>query len=202
MFKLDKKSLLLASLALVLTLGLFGCGKKVAPVVNSNISQNQNANVNTNNATNTVATTTEINVNTANKINTAEDMKLYCTSKPVPTEIGRDVYPTNTKRYGNIDFLGELFTADDCGKERLSKIFGVLNNDYTLWPDILLQNEPDSNLILVLKEIGFELGSTCENSIEKKCKHWSLKKTVPLEKILKLKPFAQEIKSSGCINCG
>jgi len=68
MFKLDKKSLLLASLALVLTLGLFGCGKKVAPVVNSNVSQNQNSNVNTNNATNTVATTTEeIDTSNTNK---------------------------------------------------------------------------------------------------------------------------------------
>ena len=58
MFKLNKKQLIISSLALVLTLGLFGCAKKPVPLINSNVDQNQNANANTNTATTTAATST------------------------------------------------------------------------------------------------------------------------------------------------
>lgn len=67
---------------------------------------------------------------------TDNNSSVYCTKEPTPTEIGRDIYPINIDKYGNIGFLGELFTADDCGSARVSLIFGVNGNDYTLWPVI------------------------------------------------------------------
>lgn len=128
---------------------------------------------------------------------------IYCTNEPTPTAIGRDIYPIDTDKYGNIGFLGELFTADDCGSDRVSMIFGVTGNNYTLWPDIGLKNYPSKELLSILQLIGFESGSTCDDSPDlNNCTHWSLKKTIPLNEILKLKPYAKEIKSSGCINCG
>lgn len=134
---------------------------------------------------------------------TDSNSSVYCTTEPTPTEIGGDVYPINIEKYGDIGFLGELFTADDCGSVRVSKIFGVNGNNYTLWPDIELRNAPSKKLLLVLQSIGFEPGSTCNDSQNRNtCTHWSLEKTVPLSEILKLKPYAKEIKSSGCINCG
>jgi cell division protein FtsB len=134
---------------------------------------------------------------------TDNNSSVYCIKEPTPTEIGRDIYPINIKKYGDIGFLGELFTADDCGSAQVSKIFGVSGNNYTLWPDIGLRSAPSKELLSVLQSIGFELGSTCSDSQNRNtCTHWSLKKTVPLSEILKLKPYAKEIKSSGCINCG
>ncbi|MCB9802935.1 hypothetical protein H6761_02875 [Candidatus Nomurabacteria bacterium] len=134
---------------------------------------------------------------------TDNNSSIYCTSEPTPTVIGRDIYPINADKYGNIGFLGELFTADDCGSDRVSMIFGVTGNNYTLWPDIGLKNYPSKELLSVLQLIGFETGSTCGGSSDlDTCTHWSLKKTIPLNEIIKLKPYAKEIKSSGCINCG
>jgi len=134
---------------------------------------------------------------------TDNNSSAYCTKEPEPTAIGRDIYPVNIEKYGNIGFLGELFTADDCGSTRVSLIFGVDGNNYTLWPDIGLRNAPSKELLLVLQSIGFEPGSTCSGSQNiNTCTHWSLEKTVSLSEILKLKPYAKEIKSSGCINCG
>jgi len=56
MANLSKKSLILCGLTLTLSFGLFGCGKKSVPIVNTNINQNENinaiANIN-------IATTTE-----------------------------------------------------------------------------------------------------------------------------------------------
>lgn len=127
---------------------------------------------------------------------------IYCTKKPIPTEIGRDIYPINIEKYGNIGFLGELFTADDCGQNRVSLIFGVDGDNYTLWPDIGLKDAPSKGLLSVLQLIGFEPINCDDSQNISTCKYWSLKKIVPLDKILKLKPYAKEIESSGCINCG
>ena len=127
----------------------------------------------------------------------------YCTASPTPTEIGRNIYPVNPYKYGKLGFLGELFTANDCGQSRTLKIFGVHEDTYTLWPDLSLVDKPSSELLNVLLEVGFEVGSTCDSGLElSECTHWSLLQTVPLEEILKLKPYASEIKSSGCVNCG
>jgi len=58
MNRLDKKVIILSTLALVLSLGLFGCAKTQKPAVNTN--QNQNTNVEANANTNVATTTEEI----------------------------------------------------------------------------------------------------------------------------------------------
>jgi hypothetical protein len=60
MTKLSKKQLIIGILALVLSLGLVGCGKKSVPAANTNQDVNQavNQDVNTNIATTTAATST------------------------------------------------------------------------------------------------------------------------------------------------
>jgi len=127
----------------------------------------------------------------------------YCSDPPEPTAIGRDIYPMNIGKYGDIGFLGELFTADDCGAERVKNIFGVDRQNYKLESDIALKNAPSQPFLEILQEVGFTPGDTCQGKIDtSSCTHWTLLKTVPLKEIMKLKPYADQIKSSGCINCG
>jgi len=58
----SKKQTILAFLTLALGLGLVGCGKRSAPVINVNVGQNQNVSANTKSTTTTFATSTaEIN---------------------------------------------------------------------------------------------------------------------------------------------
>jgi len=59
MLKSNKKQLLIGSLALVLTLELFGCAKKPISLINTNVNQNQGVNANINQNTSAVATSTE-----------------------------------------------------------------------------------------------------------------------------------------------
>jgi hypothetical protein len=134
------------------------------------------------------------------------DKSIYCTQEPVSTDIGRDVFPIDSKKYGNIEFLGELFTADDCGSERMLKLFGVRNINatiYNLGSNLRLSEEPDYELQRLLIEIGYEVGDTCEGLTDAPaCRHWVLKKIVPVFDVLKLKPYANLIESNECVNCG
>jgi len=60
MNKLNEKVIILSTLALVLSLGLFGCVKTQKPVVNTNQNQNTNTKVEANANTNVATTTEEI----------------------------------------------------------------------------------------------------------------------------------------------
>ena len=126
-----------------------------------------------------------------------------CDAPPQISDMGREIYPTNIDKYGNIGYLGELFTADDCGPSRVSLLFGVTGNTYTIKPDLGLKNKPSTKLLKVLQGVGFVPGDTCKNIDIENCQHWTLfNGQIPLTEILKLKPFANEIESSGCTNCG
>jgi hypothetical protein len=70
MKKFNKRAIILGTLALVLGLGLFGCGKKPASVVNSDVNRNQDVNVNTN-----VVTTTD-EIDTSN-LSVEDDQQIY-----------------------------------------------------------------------------------------------------------------------------
>jgi hypothetical protein len=125
----------------------------------------------------------------------------YCFKEPEVSSKGKSTYPINIEKYGSIGYLGELFTAFDCGQDRMAKIQGVKDGQYTIWPDIGLYDNPDPRLLNTLKEIGFHPAGNCSAVQEPECKHWSLKKNVPISEILKLIPFSGRIVSSGCLNC-
>lgn len=132
------------------------------------------------------------------KINNQSSNNL-CTIAPTPNEAGYSTYPIDEK-YKNLRHLGELFTAADCNNpERLSKIFGVKGENYTIGANISLKNSPSTETLNTLKTIGFQCA---EKVAETSCKQWQLKNTVKLNDFLKLKNFYQEIIGSDCINCG
>lgn len=153
------------------------------------------------NLTNVKSADLENSVDAQNNVN--NNSSAYCTQSPITTEIGSEVYPINIEKYGDIGFLGELFTADDCGLARMLKIFGVDGANYTIGSDIELKNPPSKELLSLIQSIGFTKGNTCTNIKNiNDCKHWTLEKTVPVKEILKLKPYAKEIYRCDCVNCG
>jgi cell division protein FtsL len=131
-----------------------------------------------------------------------ENSAKYCAAEPMISENGRSSYPINIEKYGSIGYLGELFTAYDCGPERLAIISGVKDGQYTIWPDIVLHEAPSMDLLALLKGMGFMPAGNCAGVSEQECKHWSIKESVPIAEIIKLIPYAGQIISSGCLNCG
>ena len=123
----------------------------------------------------------------------------YCTDDPVGTAIGRDEYPKLVE-YAHLDFLGELFTASECGQARIDRIFGVRDGMYTLKPKILLKDGPSNAVVGALDKIGFDC--LVVNIATSSCVHWLLDDLVPVSEILTLEPYADEIRSVECTNCG
>lgn len=137
-----------------------------------------------------------------------------CTMDPRGIPIGSHVYPID-KKYSSMSFLGQVFTAAECGEERLQKIWGVDGENYTIGSSIILNKEPDQELFDVLKSIGYNC-LVKEDSNDKypkwvelenatlndKCLQWTLSGTVKTKDLLKLKPYYKEIKGDGCVICG
>jgi len=114
------------------------------------------------------------------------------------TDIGRTVYPIS-EMYKQLPHLGQLFTAVDCGEERVKQLSGVKGNEYTLGARIALKDIPSAELIKVLKEIGFDCST---KSDEVSCQEWTLTESVTIQQLLKLKPFSSAIGRDDCVNCG
>lgn len=121
-----------------------------------------------------------------------------CTAKPTGTEIGRDVYPIDPK-YKGLEFLGQLFTAFNCGPKRVSEIFGVKSEDYTLGSSVWLKSNPSQSLINTFKSIGYACGDKNPNE---SCKKWELWTTVKVKDLMKLEPFYENFEADDCTNCG
>lgn len=120
----------------------------------------------------------------------------YCAGN-TPTEIGGVVYPIDPK-YGNLDELGQLFTANDCGESRLKEVTAD-RTDYDLGLTLVLKANPTDNLISLLRAIGF----SCANNLPAlTCKEWKLTKNVKVDELLKLQPFHKLFLRDDCINCG
>jgi hypothetical protein len=128
-----------------------------------------------------------------------QDKPWYCTADGTPTAIGRSIAPKK-QEYSHLGFFGELFTASECSSQRMQGLFGVSDGKYTLKPDIAVSPDASEELLELLGDIGFECQQS--NSETGKCWHWTLWEIVPVSEILKLKPYASEIESDGCINCG
>jgi len=134
-----------------------------------------------------------------NELEKNQSANRLCTDDPTTSAIGSKEYPIDP-RYQNLGHLGQLFTASDCNDTtRLSKIFGVSGDNYTLGVNLSLNNKPSAELLTELKKIGF----TCRTKdAENNCLGWRLDKTVKINSIISIKPFYNELKFSDCINCG
>ncbi|PIZ75755.1 hypothetical protein COY05_03245 [Candidatus Peregrinibacteria bacterium CG_4_10_14_0_2_um_filter_38_24] len=133
--------------------------------------------------------------------------KSYCTQKPIITDIGSAEYP-KAPEYENFGgYLGQLLTAGDCrDKTRMNGIFGVSLNDndeaiFTLGSSLSLGKAPSDKLLEILTDVGYE----CSESgvADSKCEEWELTDdTALVDDLLKLRPYATEVKSNDCIYCG
>jgi S-layer homology domain/PsbP-like protein len=120
-----------------------------------------------------------------------------CVADPVTDESGHTVYPI-AKTYENVKFLGQLFTAADCGPDRLGKIYGVKGDEYQLGSSLLLSKDPSADLVADLKAVGYACHDT---NPETSCRQWELAQTVKTESLLGLKTFMDYFKSDACFNC-
>ncbi|MCK4635301.1 MAG: hypothetical protein KAT32_00395 [Candidatus Moranbacteria bacterium] len=128
--------------------------------------------------------------------NNVEDL---CNAQPTPIEIGSDIYPIDEK-YKNIQFLGQIFTAYDCGEDRINKIFGVNDGVYAMGSTIWLREDPTDSLIKVFKELNFSCGE--EKIYENNCKKWQLEEYIKVDEIMKLEPYYESFEADDCIHCG
>lgn len=184
------KKIFLASMACGLVLFLAGCTQQKL-VADQDIEQpTDGVEQNTNQ-------TVSSDVSVVEAPETKTDPSL-CAANPTTTEAGSEVYPIDQK-YKNFQFLGQLFTAYECGQERISKIFGVEGENYTLGSSVWLKGNPSQALIGVFKSIGY----VCkDNNTEENCKNWELRNTVKVNSLMKLEPFYENFKSDDCTNCG
>ena len=137
----------------------------------------------------------EINETAVKKVEPTTDTtystSALCTDAPSGTDIGRDVYPIDPK-YDGLGFLGQLFTAYNCGPTRVSKIFGVDGNNYTLGSAIWLKSNPNQSLINTFKSIGFKCA---EETSGVSCKKWELRDSVKVDDLMKFEPYHENFKA-------
>jgi hypothetical protein len=118
-----------------------------------------------------------------------------CTAPGTPREIGDTVYPV-APAYAQLPWLGQIFTASDCGAGRLQAVAGGGNGSYVLGSTVTLKAPASPELEAVLTSIGF----SCDAA--KGCLQWELLQTVQVKALLKLKPYARFFTGDDCRNCG
>ena len=123
------------------------------------------------------------------------ELDVVCKNPPKTDENKRQIYPV-AKKYSNVKFLGQLFTANQCGKQRLSQIPGVSGDYYTAGSTIFIQDVPSAELQKTLQSIGY---SCVENNAP--CRQFGLNTTVKVADMLKLEPFVAEIREDDCRQC-
>ncbi len=126
------------------------------------------------------------------------DTSNVCTAAPTATDIGRDVYPIASE-YDHLLFLGQLFTAYDCGSSRVNQLFGVDNGNYTLGSYIELQlpDAKNTDVATVLEDIGF----VCMGGYDY-CDTWQLDESATVEDLIKIREYSNFIYRDDCVNCG
>src|SRR3990167_2174642 len=180
---------LILSTLIIILVGITGCvvwpmfqGKQPTNT-NTVVSQNENSNT---------ANTNISNINTVTQSNVCKDPARL-------SDIGGSVYPVSQK-YAHTGWIGQVFTADDCGLRRLEEIFGGLDGKYGWGSTLWLKSNPSSGLLRVLMGLGY----TCkdQNANSNQCQEWSLAKEIIIRDLLKLKPFVEEMKDDDCVLCG
>lgn len=126
-----------------------------------------------------------------------------CTAKPCHTEIGSEAWPVS-EEYLGMGYLGQLLTASDCSKARISEVMsGAKYYRWGVW--LSLYQPPSDGLMEVFNDLGFQPAEIGEgdNQEDSKATDWILTSDkVLVTKILRLKEFAKEIRYSDCVHCG
>lgn len=126
-----------------------------------------------------------------------EPKSLVCSSMYQYDENGYTKYPVSDN-YVHLPYLGQLFTAEECGEERLAKIYGVEGENYTLGINLFTKGAPSKELLSLLQKMEFQ----CPQGVGiQLCTTWILNSPVKLEDILKLKLYHQEISNDSCLEC-
>ncbi|PJC37206.1 hypothetical protein CO046_01695 [Candidatus Peregrinibacteria bacterium CG_4_9_14_0_2_um_filter_53_11] len=134
------------------------------------------------------------------------DPETLCVVNPGITASGRPKLLVNNHYRESQQFLGAIFTADDCGLgNSLDKVWGVdlsaNPRTYTLGSTVELSTYPTAKFRAALKEAGFK--AICDGELEQSCTQWQLLgKNVPISKLLKLKDFAPLMVRDDCVYCG
>ncbi|MEX0916581.1 MAG: hypothetical protein WDZ44_00540, partial [Candidatus Spechtbacterales bacterium] len=120
----------------------------------------------------------------------------FCTAPPTPLEIGGFQYPIQDE-YRHLQFMGQLFTASECGEERFTAVaenFTYPNKEelYTRGINLTLVDSTPQEVIEVLGEKGFEC-------TELSCR---LESSIDIRALLDLKEFAEYFQREDCIHCG
>lgn len=114
-------------------------------------------------------------------------------------EIGGTRFPIAPK-YKHLNWLGQLFTADDCGEARLKEFYDGEDAAYELGSTISLKNKPSQQFRRLLKSIGYSCNKKMD---EKSCTNWGvLNEDTVIYKFLLLKSYKNKIKGDDCVNCG
>lgn len=139
-----------------------------------------------------------VDISHAGNLSSLSSSSSLCTDPPTSTDIGRDVYPIDPK-YDHLPFLGQIFTAYDCGSDRVNQLFGMDNGNYTLGSYIELQlpDATDTDIDSVLEDIGY----VCMGGYTY-CDVWQLEGSVDVDDLIKLKGYAEVIYGEDCVNCG
>ena len=130
-------------------------------------------------------TTTNTNQSNSENTNTTASNTQYCTGSPYPID----------PKYKKLTYLGQIFTANDCGDERLKEVAG--GEDYTLGSSITIKGYPGAEFKKTLLEIGY----TCDGGDERVCQKWTLKNTVKAKDLTKLWRYHPSIDTDNCIKC-
>jgi hypothetical protein len=99
-------------------------------------------------------------------------------------------------KYEKLPFLGQIFTADDCGMQRFRQLFRDPDATYKEGSHLTLAPNAPEAVRTLLRSIGF----TCDSGTP--CTDWTLKKWVRMGDLLKLKPYARYMTGDDCVNCG
>jgi len=128
----------------------------------------------------------------------SNELSTLCTEQPSAIASGRSVYPI-AEKYEAIDHLGQIFTAYECGPDRVSKIFGINNGEFTIGSTIWLNEPPATELRDVLDTIGY----VCEGGADvASCKKWRVSDPITIENLMLLEPFHENLKADDCVSCG
>ncbi|MFC1810699.1 S-layer homology domain-containing protein [Patescibacteria group bacterium] len=121
-----------------------------------------------------------------------------CTAAPTTTDIGSELYPIATE-YDHLYFLGQLFTAYDCGIDRVNQLFGVEDGIYTLGAtiDLKIPEAESTDIATVFQDLGF----VCLSGYDY-CVKWQLTEPIDVEDIILLKDYSDVIEGDDCYNCG
>lgn len=125
----------------------------------------------------------------------AEEISVYCTQEPTFNDAGAPIYLIDEK-YGDLNHLGQLFTAAGC-EGRVEEVWG---DTYDLGSIIWLKDVPSAEFLEVLLAVGYVCDENTDSDAT--CSTWKLEGEVPVETILTIEGFADEIKMDDCVDCG